>query len=349
MKDKKRKFVGGRIVKTCIAAFVTAWICNLLEWPALFAVVTAIVTVEPTAADSIKKGVIRFPAAAIGAGFAMGLESLFGQSAITYALSAALTLIACYKLRLDAGTLVATLTAVAMIPETEGYYLESFFIRLGTTGIGLIVSTIINFAFLPPNFTTTIINNVDELYERCGMLLVNYLKKIEKDKRQFTREYQMLSRLLEKTYQLIQYQREEWKYRRHSISDIRRFNVVLRKLEYFQKILYHIGNLVYMTERIRLSTEESERIEKTGLSIARILQDSHHVIEQEHYNYIDELDILFHSVNHHDEGSDRHRYRHHFSAKMVVIYDLLAIHDIIEDLFYLCDKEDQSNKGKVSK
>ena len=56
LKQKLFKFVGGRILKTGLAAFLTAWICDALGLPVLFAVITAIVTVEPTASDSIKKG-----------------------------------------------------------------------------------------------------------------------------------------------------------------------------------------------------------------------------------------------------------------------------------------------------
>ncbi|MEH7584490.1 aromatic acid exporter family protein, partial [Priestia megaterium] len=68
---KKFNFLGGRIIKTGIAVFLTALICQAIGWPYMLAVITAIVTIEPTAADSIKKAFIRFPASAIGAAFAM--------------------------------------------------------------------------------------------------------------------------------------------------------------------------------------------------------------------------------------------------------------------------------------
>ena len=44
----------------------------------MFAVITAIVTIEPTAEDSIKKAFIRFPASAIGAAFAVLFTYFFG-------------------------------------------------------------------------------------------------------------------------------------------------------------------------------------------------------------------------------------------------------------------------------
>src|SRR5699024_6363450 len=124
---------GSRMVKTAVAVCLTAYICNLIGWPPVFAVITAMVTLEPTVTDSIKKGIIRFPASAIGSFYAVLFIALFGNSAITYTLAASLTIITCFRLKLHAGLLVATITAVAMIEVVYDNYLMSFFIRLGTT------------------------------------------------------------------------------------------------------------------------------------------------------------------------------------------------------------------------
>jgi len=142
---------GSRIVKTAVAVFLTAIICNAIGWPPVFAVITAIVTLEPTVADSIKKGIVRFPASAIGSFYAVLFISLLGNTALTYTLAATLTIITCYQLRLHAGLLVATITAVAMIEVIYDNYFISFFIRLGTTSIGIVVSTLVNLFILPPN------------------------------------------------------------------------------------------------------------------------------------------------------------------------------------------------------
>ncbi|WP_243658051.1 aromatic acid exporter family protein [Priestia megaterium] len=44
---KKFNFLGGRIIKTGIAVFLTALICQSIGWPYMLAVITAIVTIEP--------------------------------------------------------------------------------------------------------------------------------------------------------------------------------------------------------------------------------------------------------------------------------------------------------------
>ncbi len=68
---RKWNIIGGRVIKTGIAVFLTVLVCEFFNIPTIFAVITAIVTIEPTATDSIKKGLIRFPASTIGSAYAM--------------------------------------------------------------------------------------------------------------------------------------------------------------------------------------------------------------------------------------------------------------------------------------
>ncbi|MFB5661145.1 aromatic acid exporter family protein [Alteribacillus sp. HJP-4] len=156
MKKNRFKFLGGRIVKTGIAVFLTALICQQADLPVAFAVITAIVTLEPTAADSIKKGMQRFPASLIGAGLAVTSVYFLGHNAMAYAVATVFTIYICHLLRLEAGMLVATLTAVAMMPGTNEAFLLAFLERAGTTTIGLVISTLVNLTIIPPHFSEMI-------------------------------------------------------------------------------------------------------------------------------------------------------------------------------------------------
>src|SRR5699024_7306367 len=170
------RFLGNRIVKTAVAVFLTAFICQLIGWPPVFAVITAIVTLEPTVSDSIKKGIVRFPASAIGSFYAVLFIFLFGNSPVTYTLAATLTIITCYRLKLHDGLLVATITAVAMVEVVYDNYFMSFFIRLGTTTIGITVSTLVNLLILPPNFMKDIAKNLRNIYYELGNTLLSLLQ-----------------------------------------------------------------------------------------------------------------------------------------------------------------------------
>ncbi len=111
----------------------------------MLAVITAIVTIEPTAADSIKKSFHPLSFFSNRAAFAMLYTFLLGVTPLTYMLVAVSTIISCSKLRLHAGTLVATLTEVAMLTIVHDHYFISFLIRLATTSIGLLTSSLVRY------------------------------------------------------------------------------------------------------------------------------------------------------------------------------------------------------------
>ena len=334
----KFNFFGGRVFKTGVAVFVTAWISQLLSLPALFAVITAIVTLEPTASDSLKKGIIRFPASAIGAAISISLTALIGEAPLSYALAAMFTILLCYNLKLEAGILVATLTAVAMIPVTSDHYLIAFFTRLGTTSIGIIVSTLVNFIILPPKFSPLIYKKNETIFcltanivEITGREI--FFNQPNKRKRLSSSHYERLVKEVEKSFLLCHYQREEWKYHRHTTKEMRSFQYAQKTLVILQQIIYHLGNLQQVRfKENELNLSEQKIITNTINSIASILRSSNHQISNAHYRLIEKLDEQFW---HKKEKFDEHianKYHHHFSTETTVLYEILALHDALEEL-----------------
>src|SRR5699024_9559898 len=177
--------------------------CQLIGRPPVFAVITAIVTLEPTVSDSIKKGIVRFPASAIGSFFAVLFIFLFGNSPVTFTLAATLTIITCYRLKLHDGLLVATITAVAMVEVVYDNYFMSFFIRLGTTTIGITVSTLVNLLILPPNFMKDIQKNLSAIYEQLGYTLYTL---VEGKQKQHDLHRRKVNQLLVKTEQIVHHE-----------------------------------------------------------------------------------------------------------------------------------------------
>lgn len=255
---KKLRLPGNRIVKTAVAVFLTAFICQLIGWPPVFAVITAIVTLEPTVTDSIKKGIIRFPASAIGSFYAVLFISLFGNSALTYTLAAVLTILTCYQLKLHAGLLVATITAVAMIEVVYDHYWMSFFIRLGTTTIGLTVSTLVNMFIFPPNYRKTIEQNLKELYIDLGHALmdIHHPSKMNKANSRIKRK-------IKKTEQLIHYDIEDTHFRTFFERDEAEHTYLSDALHQLELIHYHINNLIPISiNDTAFSTEHRQLIDR---------------------------------------------------------------------------------------
>ena len=243
---KQNVLFGGRIFKTAVAVLLTAVVCHLLGWPPMFAVITAIVTIEPTARDSIKKAFVRFPASAIGAAYSVLFTYLLGDSPFPYAFVTLLTIYGCCLLKLHAGILVATLTGVAMISTIHDEYVSSFFVRLGTTTIGLSISSLVNLWVIRPNYSR-------DIAERTKQLLVDISRYLERRSREIiqhqplhneTREqYQAALKTLESIEILCDYQKKEWSFHRFRREDIRPFHYNMKKLTLLRRMLYHLGNL----------------------------------------------------------------------------------------------------------
>ena len=80
-----KHIIGARTIKTGLATFLTTLFCLLLNLTPIFAILTAIVSIEPTAKASLRKGYRRLPATVIGALFAVIFTYIFGdQSPFTY-------------------------------------------------------------------------------------------------------------------------------------------------------------------------------------------------------------------------------------------------------------------------
>lgn len=274
----KKRLGGSRIIKTGLAVLLTAWVCELIGWPPVFAVITAIVTIEPTVSDSIKKGIVRFPASAIGSAYAVIFISLFGNSPITYTLAAVLTIATCFKLNLHAGLLVATLTSVAMVEVIHEHLFIAFLIRLGTTTIGLVISTAVNMFILPPDYREDIFTNIGKITNHTAYLINKiYSDSISVNKANRPKSSTLLIKLekkLNNTLRLIQFQKDELKYHPLVASEEKLFLQLEEQAKLLQKM--H-GRLEYLLHHpmddLNWNEEEIELIRTAVQELADSLQD----------------------------------------------------------------------------
>ncbi|MCL7746306.1 FUSC family protein [Halalkalibacter alkaliphilus] len=332
-----KSWIGRRVIKTGVAVFITAFICHLINLPPTFAVITAIVTTEPTAADSLKKGMIRLPAAALGATFAIAADFVLGQNAITYALVAMLTIIACSKLKLDTGTLVATLTAVAMIPGTTDHAIFDFSIRISGTSIGIIVSTFVNFVILPPKFGPILVKKVDALYQQTAnkfaLILESHLLDDTVDR---THYYRHLHEELTKAYQLTQFQHDEWQYRRSCEFERRSFGYLQKKLDYLHLTLFHLGKICHLRLNQSLSKKEKDLLRNTIKSFCNIYEDHYHQITTAHFINIEKIKQLRSEQNKQD------------SFLSQICHELISLNEVTSELAQITTDERRFSMEETS-
>lgn len=263
-----RKIIGPRIIKTGISTFLTAIICMILDLPPIFAVITAIVTIEPTAYASLKKAYIRFPASIIGAFIAVASLYLFGESAFTYSLAATLTIFVTYKLNLQAGVLVAGITAVAMVPSVGDAYFYNFFSRLATTTIGLATSTLVNFLILPPKYMEQIQGITHSTTRQTHNLLIQRLEELIDGKFDSTKTekvYGNIQNQITESEKLLKYQQDEFKYHKSNRDEMRLTNRLEREIQFKKLYFIHVGNLIYLPENIAMEFSEAEKEAMKGI------------------------------------------------------------------------------------
>lgn len=334
---RTNNFNGSRILKTGIAIFLTATICLWFGWPPVFAVITAIVTIEPTVSDSIKKGLVRFPASAIGSAFAVLFITLFGNSPITYTLAAVATILVCYRLKLHAGLLVATLTAVAMVEVIHDHFLISFFIRLGTTTVGLLVSTAVNMLVFPPNYRKDILANIQRISERAGSMLEHTFHTILFDRKASLQEDRELVRRLtkeiRKTEKLIHFQRDElslYPWVRDREAELR---MVERQLLFLHNLEFHLNAILRVPlDEIKWTMAERELIMQ---SVTALANDLKHSVEYDHDTHQQQLKLITDFFWEDSKRVPAQDAMHPalFPPEFTILYELITIYDLVDKYF----------------
>lgn len=319
------RFIGARIIKTGLATFLTALICMALNLNPIFAVITSIVTIEPTAKASLKKAFVRFPASILGAFIAVISTYFFGESPLSYSLAATVTIFVCYQLKLIDGMLVAAITAVAMVPVIHDAFLYNFISRLATTTIGLTTAGLVNFIILPPKYITQIENINKNMERRILEIYINRLKELligEYESNISMKQMTSLQQSATKIEQLIKYQKEEYDYHRTKKES----KAYIRKVEmsyHTNRLLNaHLLNLIYLPEKTFVVFTENERRAISNLIISYNNLLNHKEFQKQKKS----ASILKNSVKGLDEF-DKNQIKSH------IIYEILMINRIINDRF----------------
>lgn len=323
-------FRGGRIIKTGIAVFLTAWICELLQWPAVFAVITAIVTIEPTVTDSIKKGLIRFPASAIGSLYTVSLVFILGHTPLTYTLAAVLTIATCYKLNLHAGLLVATLTAVAMVDAVHSNFFIAFAVRLGTTSIGLLVSTAVNMLIFPPEYTQNIATHITQLRQNLSTLLPAVFRHItQADNLLHSADQKLFANLqqeLAQTKVLLHFQEKDL---HQPLAARSKYPLAPQKneLQALYKIATHLENIMQLPpQTLQWSHTQQEELRQT----VQLLADS--IAQTTPPNYAEQQAKLTHLQQQFSCSTALPATTNSLPTETIILYELIAMYEQLQSL-----------------
>lgn len=273
MKDKWYKnLVGARTLKTGLATFLTALFCLSLDLNPIFAILSAVVTIEPTVKASIRKGYKRLPATVIGAFIAVVCTYFLGDdSALTYGLTATLTILLCIRLNLHVGITVATLTALAMIPDIHEDYYFNFFSRLLTAFIGLGTAGLVNFIIMPPKYYDQIDVLIEKTERDIYHLFDTRMKELviglfhSKKSDQAVQKLHVLNARIE---ELLGYQKDELNYHksRSQSDEWLRLRRLTNRAHENRLMITHLSNIIYLPNDTMMIFTDEEKIAMISIS-----------------------------------------------------------------------------------
>lgn len=331
----KKFFIGSRVIKTGIAVFFTALICEIVHISPAFAVIAAIVTIEPTIHASIQKGLIRLPASMVGAAFSVLSIYLFGASPLTYTAAAFLTILVCYKLKLHAGLIVATITAVAMIDVAHTSLWADFWARLGGSVIGIIISTLVNMLILPPDYFKKSREQLDLVISHTNELLHAFvdfrIKKTQGDEpvHSLTEAFRKLTdeRLLLEQY--VQHQQLEIRYHLPNSNAKAVLDNEAALTQKLKLIHYHLWNMIHAGrsgKQLHWNPEQRNRFTAAAEAVQERLSHWMKEDQMSDKGQFQDLFQSFWSIDMPKDPSDGY-----FPIESIYLYELLSIHELIYD------------------
>lgn len=166
--------IGPRIWKTGLAVTLTLWITAMLQLEhSHLAAVAAVIALQPTITDSLRKGWERIQATAIGVALAVLVLYLLGSDPALVGLTVVVTIVIAVRYNLTGSIGLATVTVVVIMvgvgQTTVTYALQRIIIL---PFIGISVAVVINYVFSPPEYSTRFKDSLLNLNECIEMLMM---------------------------------------------------------------------------------------------------------------------------------------------------------------------------------
>jgi uncharacterized membrane protein YgaE (UPF0421/DUF939 family) len=219
--------IGLRIWKTGIATGLTLLIAGLITGlDPIIAVIATIISLQPSVAESVKRGWHRIQATLIGAFIGITLGYLALHAAYWWPVQPALVgfgvvlaIVINNRLKIQDGAVIGAIAVVATMVGITESVLASGGYRLASTLLGIIVATSINLVFIPPQYRPTLIDEFKSINEEISQLfqesITCFISCSRHDLPKTEQKVEELKEKLEKIKQHLSYYKDELGYRRY--------------------------------------------------------------------------------------------------------------------------------------
>lgn len=145
--------IGPRTLKTGIAVTLSLVVANLLKIDSPdYAVIAAIIVMQPSVSDSWQKGVDRLLGTVMGAIAGAIFVSISPGNPLLAGIGTIILILIMNKLKWGEAIVIGTVVFIGIFISAEGGYISYAFHRTLDTSVGIIVAVIINYIIYPPDY-----------------------------------------------------------------------------------------------------------------------------------------------------------------------------------------------------
>lgn len=175
--------IGLRTIKTGIAVGLTMVIAKALqiEYP-FFAIVAALIAVQPTVSDSWRVGLNRILGTLIGAVVGVVLVSLFPANFALLGIGTIILITIMNRLGWNEAINIAGVVLIAIFLDVGVNHISYAFHRLVDTFIGISVAVLVNYLIYPPTYDAKVLEGIREISKNMLLMNLYILENVRKDK-----------------------------------------------------------------------------------------------------------------------------------------------------------------------
>lgn len=192
--------IGNRTLKTGIAVTLSIAISRALHVePAMFAVVAAIVNLQPTVYQSYVNAVQQVAITFIGIIVGLVFAILFGNNAIIVGIASILVILIALRLKLNSVILVGIVSVIFIVDAQKGLLFEHAFARISIIFIGLLVALFVNIVLAPRDYRKFTLEKISDFHMETSNLFYAVITDFVKKEERNAEEDQQLQKLLRQT------------------------------------------------------------------------------------------------------------------------------------------------------
>ena len=173
------KIIGLRTIKTGIAMSLSMFFAKVfdIEYP-FFAIVAALIAVQPTVTDSWRVGANRIFGTLIGATVGVIFVSIFPANFIFLGIGVIVLIMIMNKLGWNETINIAAVVLIAIFLNVGGNNISYALNRLFDTFLGISIAVIINYLIFPPTYDAKVLNNIKDISRNILFINQNVIQAI---------------------------------------------------------------------------------------------------------------------------------------------------------------------------